>query len=136
MEQKNEAKYVLLSNNDRKCVQLFCGGLLAVDFLFIQGYLSITQLDSFERIAMDCFMAAMPFLVVFAVTANLLNVHLTSRLLKICVFFLFCFAVITNGYGLMNAFWHFSYEIGNIFFASSIFAVFLMGKVFMPLPKQ
>jgi len=98
----------LFTQDDTRLLQFSCGALLAVDSLFIQGYVSLAGLDSFEQTAMDCFAAAIPFLVVYAFAANLLMVERTSPWRRLGVVLLFVLAVFVNLYGLLNAFWHFA----------------------------
>src|SRR5947209_6834905 len=110
MEQKEETAapyYSLLTAEDKKLIQFSCGGLLAVDFLFIQSYVSLAQLDSYEQTALNCFVATIPFLVVFAIAASLLTVEWKSRWIKLGVVFFFSFVMMVNVYGLLNAFYHF-----------------------------
>jgi hypothetical protein len=139
MEQEEETSLPqkrLFTQADTRLLLFSCGALIAVDFLFIQGYVSLAGLDTFEQTAMDCFAAAIPFLVVYAFAANLLIVERKSPWIRLGVILLFVLVVMVNLYGLLNAFWHFSSGIGAIFFCSSFFALLLAGKIFFPPSKR
>ena len=126
----------LLTEGDKKFIQISCGSLIAVDFLLMQCYLSRTQLDNCERTAMYCFAAAIPFLVAYAFAAKFIIVECKSIWTWLGVAFLGGLAMIVNIGGIMSAFWHFSPEIGELFFASSTLALMFFGKVFLPVPKR
>ena len=97
MEQKEEPLLTgnpLLSKDDKRYFRFICGGLIAVDFLFIQGYLSLIRLDSFEQTAMYCFAAAIPILVVFAIAASLITTETNSFWIKLGVASLITLAIL------------------------------------------
>lgn len=138
---KQEKEMLSSSNNfftedDKRTIQLISGGLIGVNFLLIQGYISLVQLDSFERTAMDCFAATIPLLVVYAIAVNFPVAQSKSKWVKLLITLLFAIITVVNLFGIGSAFFHFSLEIGAFFFCSFGLALMLLAQVLMPIPRK
>ena len=140
MQQRNKiapSSKSIFTEGDKKFISISSGGLLAVDFLFIQGYLSLVRLDNPEKFALSCFVISIPFLVTFVVAINMVqDIQSKSFWTRLGTIFVFIFAVIINIIGLIGAFWHFSTDIGNLFIMCIMLAVLLAGAVFFPIHKK
>jgi hypothetical protein len=126
------------TESNSKFYQFLCSGLIAVDFLFIQGYLS-TKLDLPETLALYAFAISLPLLVLYLLLSSLFSheaFNYDSERKMLFTSFSTAMISIANYAGIALSFFHFSLDIGTWFVFSSFIALLILAFVYIPVHRK
>jgi hypothetical protein len=118
--------------------RFLCGGLIGVDLLFLQGYLT-TKLDPPETIALYAFAISLPFLTLCLVLSSMFTSEFFDFENETKVLFThisLIFSIFLSYIGIMLSFFHFSLSIGTCFLFSSFIALLFLALIYLPVRKK
>lgn len=132
-----EAGYIRSWN---RMIKVFCGGLIAVNLLIFQGYISLGSLDIAENISLYIFAGTLPLLVLctllcifnedaypwmpYPLPRARTSPHPNAKSALYSNVFLFAFTV--NVLGIITVFFHFGVILGVLFLFSIVVSLLLL----------